>query len=237
MKNIKLFFLFAFTFLALSSCDDNSAEEVGLKYITINETSKSVVVEENLSTDTELKIFTTQKMSSDMVVNITVNTSMAAENFSVPTSVTIPSGSNEAIIPISITDNSLNRKGETMSISFDNQEGYFSGDTIANLTISVLCPSDLAGSWTYTNGNGKTVSVTETGNGMYTISGDNQFGTDYSFNITDSCGNITVTGGEIEEFDIPVSGSGSVSEDKNTMTIKYTVDGFFTDEEMILNRN
>ncbi|MDE0536693.1 hypothetical protein, partial [Tenacibaculum sp. L6] len=196
------------------------------------------VVAEGTSLNTELKIFTSSKMSSDTTIDLNITTSMVAENYTVPTSVTIPANSNEATIPLSFTDNSLNRNGETMSISFEAEQNYFSGYTNADLNISVLCPSDLAGSWTYTTGRAKTVTITETGDGTYTISADDAFGSDYSFNISDACGNLNVTGGFLEDaYGIPVSGNGSVSADKNTLTIVYTVDGYFSDREMILTKN
>jgi len=238
MKKYKLLLILPLLFIAYNSCDDSSLDTTNINYITLDDYSKSIVVPENTSVDTELKIFTSSKMSSDTTIDLNITTSMASDNYSIPASVTIPANSNEATISISLTDNSLNRNGETMSISFNALEGYFKGYTEAELNISVLCPSDLAGSWIYTNGNGKTVSISETGDGTYTISGDNAFGSDYPFDISDACGNISITGGYLEdEFGIPVSGSGSVSEDKNTITLIYTVDGYFSDRTMILSKN
>ncbi|GAA4293422.1 hypothetical protein [Aestuariibaculum suncheonense] len=237
MKKIAHILLMLVTMASLQNCEDTYLPPE-LNYITLDESSMNIVVNENSSLGTELKIYTSTNMKSDTTVELNITTTMASENYTVPTSVTIPANSNEATIPLTIADNSLSRSGETMSIAFDAPEGYYTGTSKVDLNISVLCPSDLAGSWTYTSGNGKTVTITETGDGTYTVSADNAFTTSYSFNITDSCSNLIVTGGYLEdEFDIPVSGTGTVSEDKNTITLSYTVDGYFTDRSMILTKN
>ncbi|CAL2101951.1 lipoprotein precursor [Tenacibaculum sp. 190130A14a] len=238
MKKILYLAMLAISFMTLNSCDDDSIEVKDLSFITADAFKKDIVVVENSNLDTQVTIFTSKKMGSDTTINLNVTTSMNADNYTVPASVTIPKGDNKVVIPINFTDSSLNRMGETMSISFDGPEGYFEGNSKVDFNISVLCPSDLAGSWTYTNGNGKTVSITQTGDGTYSIGADNAFGGNYPFYISDACSNITVTGGFLaDNFGIPVSGSGTVSADKSTITLTYTAEGYFTDRSMILSKN
>lgn len=237
MKKIIYLTILTLSFITFSSCNDNSIEPTDINYITLDEYSKSIIVPEGTNVDTELKIFTSKKMSSDTSISLTVTTSMNSENYTVPVSVTIPKGDNKAVIPINFTDNSLNRMGETITISFDGPEGYFEGHSKVDLNISVLCPSDLAGSWTYSDGNLKTVTITDEGSGKYTISGDNAFSSNYYFDITDACSNITITGGQLHEWGYTSSGSGIVSADKSTITLTYTADGLFTNRTMTLVKN
>lgn len=221
----------------LNSCKDSSTEITDLDYITLDEFSKNLVVNENSSLDTEFKIFTSKKMDSDTTINLDITTSMAAGNYTIPTSVTIAKGSNEATIPVKLTDTSLNRMGETMSISFDAKSGTFAGVSKVDLKISVLCPSDLAGSWTYSDGNRKTVTITANGGGKYRVPGDNRFTSNYYFGITDACSNITVTPGQLDAWGYKTSGTGTVSADKRTITLSYTADGLMTNRTMTLVKN
>lgn len=238
MRKIIYAILFAISSITLYNCESNALEPTNVKYITLNEFSKAVVVPENTAVDTQVKVFISPTPSSDTTLNLELTTTMTAENYTVPTSITIPANSNEATINVNIDDKSLKRTGETMSIKLASPDDYFTGEGKVDFDISVLCESDLAGSWTYIDGRAKTINITKTGEGKYTVDGDNNFGTNYSFNISDACSNLKVTGGELQRrFSIAVSGSGTVSDDKKQITLSYTVDGYFTNRTMTLTKN
>ncbi len=240
MKNFRYLAIMLLSILTIVSCQDNSAEEINdFNYITIDAFEKGLVVNEGTTLDTEFKVYTSKKMGADTTINLDVTTSMSSDTYSVPVSVVIPKGSNEVTIPLSLIDDAsgLNRMGETMTIAINGPEDYFTGNSKVDVSISVLCPSDLAGSWTYSDGNGKTVAITQSSAGNYSVQGDNAFGSNYYYDISDACGNITITGGRLEDFGIPVSGSGTVSADKQTITLTYTVDGYFADRTMTLVKN
>ena len=81
------------------------------------------------------------------------------------------------------------------------------------------------------------VTISEVSPGVFSVSGDNAFTSEFAFLITDICSNLTVVGGDIpSNFGIPNSGYGTVDAETGNLTIFYTVDGFFTDREMILIR-
>jgi hypothetical protein len=235
MKN-KIFYFLTFILLTtLSGCEE-SAEPTGIDFITFGTSSETYIINKGATLNAEYKIFTATNVSSDLTLNLNVTTNIDASNYSVPSSITIPANSNEVSFSISINENNFDQiKGETMSISFSSPDGFYSGATDLDIQLNVFCPSAIAGSYKYSNGNGKAVTITAgTGINNFIVSGDNAFATNYSFNINDQCGVILVTGGYLaDNFGIPVSGSGVVMSNGD-LEITYTADGYFADRTMKL---
>lgn len=110
---------------------------------------------------------------------------------------------------------------------------YYYNNSMGSFSLVINCGSDLAGEYQYTDGSGVDVTVTETAAGVYSISADNYFSSQYALYIRDVCGEISIIGGVLsDDYGIAVSGSGSVS--GSTITLKYTVDGYITDRTMTL---
>jgi hypothetical protein len=62
------------------------------------------------------------------------------------------------------------------------------------------------------------------------------FTPNYFFLIKDQCNFISITGGQLQSsFGIPVSGTGTVLSNGNIELI-YTVDGYFSEQSMILQK-
>ncbi len=238
MKNYIYYILTLVFFGTLSSCEEATPEPTGIAYVTFEESSKSYVIDEGSTFNTEYKIFTASNVGSDTTFDLTVSGSLDAANYTVPASVTIPAGTNEVAFNVSIIENNLDKiNGETMTINLSTPDGFFSGTTDLSIVVNVFCPSQIAGNYMYSDGNGKAVTITA-GSGVnnFIISGDNAFGTDYAIRINDQCGAITVTGGDIQDnFDLAVSGTGTVMDNGNIVLI-YTAEGQFTDRTMTLVR-
>jgi hypothetical protein len=235
MKN-KIFYFFTFILLAtLTGCEEN-VEPVDIEFITFQEASKSFVIDEGTTLTAEFKIYTAKKVSSDTNLSLSAIGTFDASNYSVPASVTMLANSNEATISVSITENNLDKiNGETLSITIASPDGYYAGATTMDITINVFCPSTIEGSYSYSDGNQKDVTVTiGAGVNNFVVSGDNAFGTNYPFNINDQCGSIVVTGSFLEDtYDIPASGTGNVMAD-GSIVLTYTVDGYFENRTMTL---
>lgn len=239
MKRIKYLFLITILTFAFNSCaDDHEDVTTNLNFITFADTSLDLIVNKNESNNIDVTIYTTKISSSDRTITIGVDidqTTADPSAYTIPTSVTIPANTNVGKFNIDVTDidNKLSGGGEVIVVDFETEEGLYTSDALS-LYVALYCPSDLAGEYYYEDG-GKPATITATGTATYTVSGDNGFGSDYPFNISDGCGTIKVTGGFLEdEFGIPVSGYGTVDYETGNITITYTVDGYFEDLVMTL---
>jgi hypothetical protein len=235
MKNKIFYFLTLILLTTLTGCEE-PAEPTGIAFITFEKDSDSFIIDEGTTLNAEFKIYTATNVGSDTSLMLTVTSTLDAANYTVPATVTMPANTNEATVSISITENNLDKiNGETLSISVASPDGFYSGATTLDITVNVFCPSQIAGSYVYSDGNGKAATiVADSGVNNFIISGDNAFGTDYAININDQCGIISVTGGEIQSgFGLAVSGTGTVMANGDIVLI-YTAEGQFTNRTMTL---
>lgn len=147
MKKIKyigiLITLLVFTF---TSCEKTTLEQSDIDFVTFEGSSKSLIIVKDGSVSTDIKVYTANKVNSNQVINLSIATSLEASTYTAPSSVTIPAGSNEGVFSLSFNDVDYDfENGETMSISFDPFENYFSGDTTIDIDIAVVCPINLEG--------------------------------------------------------------------------------------------
>lgn len=179
-----------------------------------------------------------EPLSEPVTVTIGVSSASTATEgveFSLgETEFTIPAGQKTASAVIQVNSANLDAADpKTVVLDITSSSQTVSDKNSTAITLQAICPSDLGGSYTYTNG--KAATLTSTGPGTYEVSGDNAFVSNYPIYISDVCGNITVTGGYLEDnFGIPVSGTGTVDYENDQITIVYTVDGYFADRVMVL---
>lgn len=227
MKNKIFYFLTLILLTTLTGCEEN-AEPTGIDFVTFETQDESYVLDLGSTLNAEYKVYTATKVGSDTSFNVTVGGSIGSSSYNVPATVTIPANSNEGTLSISISENNFDTtNGETLTLALSS-DGYFLGETLT-IVVNVFCPSQIAGNYAYSDGNMKAATITA-GSGInnFVVSGDNQFGSNYSFNINDQCGSISVTGGFLpDNFGIAVSGSGTVMANGNVV-IDYTVDGYFS---------
>jgi hypothetical protein len=237
MKKYIFYFLSILSVATFTSCEEDATSSTGINFVTFEaDPSKSYVIDEGSTFNTEFKVFTASNVGSDTTLDLTVTTSLDAANYTVPATVTIPANSNEGTISVTIIENNLDKiNGETLSIELSSPDGFFGGATELSILVNVFCPSQIAGSYAYSDGNGKAATIIA-GSGVnnFILSGDNAFGTNYAIRINDQCGAITVTGGDIEDnFGLAVSGTGTVMANGD-IVMTYTAEGQFTDRTMTL---
>ncbi|HEX8562544.1 MAG TPA: hypothetical protein VF676_06140 [Flavobacterium sp.] len=193
-----------------------------------------------------------QLPNEDIVVSYSVNTtaSSATEGteFSFPNSsgtVTIPAGSDFAMIPIVVNTGSLNPT-EATSLVLDltsSNEDVIVGQQYSQLVVNFVgCVSQIQeGSYTVTRGPGSTIGAGTTYQDVITMLGTNTFTSahtppymgsyeslgldEYGFTFEDVCGEITM--GPQTLFDYytnPVTGSGEVLTE-NSFQVNIAVGG------------
>ena len=122
-------------------------------------------------------------------------------------------------------------------LQIDNALETVSDFNRTEITLQAICESKIEGNYTYANGEMHDVTISEVSPGIFSVSSDNAFTSEFAFLITDICGNLTVVGGDIpSNFGILNSGFGTLDGETGNLTISYTVDGIYSDREMILIR-
>lgn len=106
MKNLKLLLLLAvvsiFTF---TGCEEETTEALGTNYVTFASESVSAAVDPGASSTVSIVVYTANVTSGDRTFNMNVDGSGApAGSYTAPTSVTIPGGTNEGTIDVTIND-------------------------------------------------------------------------------------------------------------------------------------
>lgn len=203
MKKIKLL-LIAFSVFALNSCKD-LVEAPQTPFATFSENSDSFDVEAGGQATKEYTIYTANVSDTERAITISVvadETDADPASYIVPTTLTIPAGSNTGTFSVTIKDINIGNTGKTLVIMLEQTENLFTGD---NLTINVtrVCPwdevfltinfDDFAAEtgFTITGSSGVVVDVPQ---GTWT-NGDSMYSTKfclgpgtYTFEITDSFG-------------------------------------------------
>lgn len=131
MKKIAYIVLTALSIIGFQSCEDTYLPPP-LEYVTFGNTSYSAGVDVGGSTTVDIPVYTGSIVSSDKSFNVIVDGSgAAAGSYSVPSSVTIPSGSNEGTLVVSLSDVDLGIGVNRLTISFESGiEGLTIGDDV-----------------------------------------------------------------------------------------------------------
>lgn len=254
MKNISLKFLTLITgLLFLTSCVlDQDRVDFGEGPVIVqfqkSSDSKSFIQKGDgqlVDLNIVLESFGGDNLPTTSPVTVTVGVAAESqakegEEIVIPTkTITIPAGKNSANLLVRVDPEELTVGTPTKLVL----EIVSASQTISNgkhkitVELKAICDSDLAGEYTYTNGSKKPVTITATGTGTYRANRDNAFVSDYYFDFSDNCGNLTITGGYLEDAGVPISGTGTVDPVTGTITIKYTAEGYFENRTMIMTKN
>lgn len=141
MKKISKYLAILFLALSFSNCEDN-IDTSDLKYVTFENTSIDIGVDEGSETTKDIFVYTSNTTNSDRVFDLAIvegKTTLDAAAYTVPSTVTIPAGTNEGIITVTIKDVNLSLLDKTVQLRLIQSEKAFIGD---NLTIngSLNCP-------------------------------------------------------------------------------------------------
>ncbi len=230
----------AFTSCAGPEASDGAVENAGFAYLSFEASSKSYLVNLGSTIDQEIKIYAGQNVSADTELQVSVSTTVASSAYTIPSSVTMAAGTNEATLNLSFTESGFDQaNGETFDVTFTAPDGYFTGDATVSITVNVFCPSALEGSYTETN-TGLPVMLTKVGgtDSQYVVSRDNYFGTAYPFTINDQCNTVTIIQSTfVDSFGIPFSGSGTTDPAAGTISMSNTLDGYYANRPFDLVKN
>lgn len=162
--------LIATTFLV--ACDSDDFNEPN--YVSFETGASNIQVDFGGSVSHEVKVYAGNVVGSDRMYEVNVIdsiTSLGTEAFVIPTSVTIPGGTNEGVLTIEVSDNGISPNGETLGIGFTpGQNGFLGRDLTIN--VSQFCDPQLVFDFVFDG-----------------------YASETSWQVEDSDGNVVLSGG------------------------------------------
>ena len=251
IKNLKLVLVLFTSSLLLQSCllDDDAVDygdgRIVVQFSNLSITENFLQTDENIVYTYEIpvSIFGGRGVAIDSDVDFTVSADPASTategqefRFSNGTEFTIPAGETSTSVTIEVLSENLDSSDPAeLILQIDSSSEVVSDNNKTSLILQAVCPSDLGGAYKYSDGNGRDVTITETGTGTYEISRDNAFSGVYPIYFSDVCGNLSITGTYLtDNFGIPTSGTASLNPDTGVITIVYTAEGYFSNRTMTL---
>ena len=129
--------LTALTFLG---CED-SLELAKLSYVTFEATTFNFGVDIDGTNTRGIKIYTNDVTNTNRTFTVNVvsaGTTADPGSYVIPPSVTVPAGSNEGTIEVTVSDINVSSSGETIELTFSDQAGLFSSQNMV-LNVSQIC--------------------------------------------------------------------------------------------------
>ncbi len=137
-----IFLLLSISLLVFNGCDSDDQDQTTINYVSFESTSYDFGVDLLSSNSNDIKVYTTLISNAERVFNINIETDMSTADpasYTVPTSVSIPANTNEGSFAVNISDLNIGPDGETLVLSFTNEDDLFIGDPIV-LNIKQICP-------------------------------------------------------------------------------------------------
>ncbi|MDE1206075.1 hypothetical protein CSC81_08210 [Tenacibaculum discolor] len=133
MKKILKYLTVLFIALSFTNCEDSN-EPININYVGFEAINAkySFGVEIDSETTKSINIHSTKSSSSDRTFNITVLESSTADpnSYSIPNSITIPSGEKSGSMNVTIKDLNISPTGEKIFVRLDATEGTYVGETM-----------------------------------------------------------------------------------------------------------
>ncbi|GAA4805872.1 hypothetical protein [Litoribaculum gwangyangense] len=126
MKKTINILLIIVSLVLFQNCEDDQFE-TSLSYVTFGDSTYSTGVDVGGSTTIDVTVFSNKNVASDVTFNVVVDESStaAAGSYNVPSSVTIPSGSNKGTLTIGLSDVNLGIGVNKLVLKFDDVDAAF----------------------------------------------------------------------------------------------------------------
>jgi hypothetical protein len=229
MKKLKLILLTVLTVFAFTSCEEEMPAGQNANYITFGKTTYSTGVDVGGTKSFDIPVYTANVAGTDRSFDVTVLTTStaAAGSYTVPTSVTVPAGSNEGTLTVVLTDTNLGIGINALRLSFAPVEGLSRGaNTVLNyiqncteVTASLMLNFDFYASetgWRITDALGGVVASKPAGSyadGSSPVTESIKLcaGRNYTLVVTDAYGDGMNDGSRIGNYTLTIGGVVKVS--------------------------
>ncbi len=143
MKKYIYLFLASVAIISLPSCEDDSVNALDTSFASFVSKTMDIGVEAGSETSQEVKIYTTNITSSDRNISVLVvaeSTDADVGAYTVPSTVTIPGGSNVGSLKIDIKDVGLS-EDKVLVIRLQYADDLKTGEALT-IGLSQLCPDN-----------------------------------------------------------------------------------------------
>lgn len=186
MKKYIYLFLASLAIISFSSCEEDAVEPLDTSFVSFQSKTLDIGVLAGSETSQEVKIYTTNITSADRIISVVVEetgTNANAGAYIVPSTVTIPGGTNVGTLMIGVKDVGLElSKDKSVTIRLQSTEDLTTGQAL-KINLGILCPNSgiklkvnltfdkwpEEGAWRIKDASGNTVmaSATPFGYGAY----------------------------------------------------------------------
>ncbi len=207
------------SFGLLLSCEDDSAGDNLLSgdYVSIETAPKRIGLESGASGVVEVKVFASKASSSARTLQLEVAGTATSDQFSAPSSVTIPAGATEASFDVNVTESNLGFGGKTIIFSLVPQEGINIAMTHSG--------SQAEGTFATAVANRLTITAREVCpeglNPLSILIVTDQYGAETDWELYDASFNVIATGG-------PYANQGANAAYPQPVVIQCLSDGNYT---------
>ena len=131
MKKITYLLLITIAMFVFNGCTDKVDATKDLNLVSFEVRTPTIIVEKDGSTDTDIHVYTTQTTSSDRTFGIEVVealTTVSADAYSVPTTITVPANTNDGTLTVTVSDNNLGVDPVTLGLRVTAAADLFVGN-------------------------------------------------------------------------------------------------------------
>lgn len=141
MKKLIYLFFVSFAALSFSSCEESGTEALGTSFASFESSKLDVGVEIGSETTKTIKVYTTNITGSNRTIDVMVESTSTADAgaYTVPATVTIPSGTNEGSLTVGVKDVGLS-EDKSLVLRLKGSDNLSTGATLA-INLSQLCPN------------------------------------------------------------------------------------------------
>lgn len=140
MKKHIYLFLASLAIISLSSCEDTILDPLDTSYASFVSSTMNIGVETGSETSTEIKVYTTNTTNADRTISILVvseSTDADPSAYTVPSTVTIPAGTNVGSIMIDVKDVNLD-EDKVLALRLEESEDLYTGEVLS-IALYQLC--------------------------------------------------------------------------------------------------
>lgn len=204
MKKHFFLLIMALSLSVFVGCDYDD-EYTPPNYVTFEKPTYGLIVNEGQSSTMNVTVYTANITNSDRTFDISIlpSTTLSAAAYTIPTSVTIPAGTNEATFTVEVSDTNLNNAGDKLIFKLGEERGLSTGPVLSanagrfsTVNITRVCPFEIAGEYMITEGAATTsrpvTIVAGTAANQYIAKDLYGVGFDITFTVNPTTGVITV---------------------------------------------
>lgn len=149
-KHFILIFMAVSTLLVGCQYDDDFTPP---NYVTFEDDEMDFAVDQNSSGSFDVTVYTANTTGSDrtFTINVDESSTINADSYSLPQTITVPANSNEATFTVDVTDNSIGDTGDTLVLELAEESGLSAGDPLT-VNIAKICDFEPVG--TFINNSG-----------------------------------------------------------------------------------